>query len=297
MAAPTLDALLVKQSGLVTPAQVRSTGLSAYRLRGQLARREWLPMYGGRVLRRPGPPPMAAVLDRAALLALGAGATLAGPSAARLHGIRVDWPRPVVRVRVGSRREPSGIDVVRGAVADEDVGLVDDVLVTERPLAVVDALVLLPEPRGRELLDRALQLRWLTFDELVRRTQLLVGRPGIVRLRRHVRAAAPGARSEAERLLVRLLRRSELRGWVCQHVVEGIGVLDVAFPELRVAVEVDGWAWHSAGDRFQHDRTRQNALVAQGWTVLRFTWADLRERPEHVLAVVTKAVNRLRVAT
>jgi very-short-patch-repair endonuclease len=40
-----------------------------------------------------------------------------------------------------------------------------------------------------------------------------------------------------------------------------------------VAVEIDGFAFHHAPDRFQRDRTRQNALVGLGWTVLRFTWA------------------------
>lgn len=287
-----LDELLAEQDGVVTPAQVRSTGISAYRLRGQLARGEWISMYGGRVLRRPSGVPSRSVEDRAALLALGAGAVLAGPSAVRNWGIPADWPRPVLRVPEARRREPAGIDVIRGPVPDEEVRLVGDVLVTGRALSVVDSLVLLSEPVGRVLLDRALQLRWLTFDELVRRTQLMVGRPGVTMLRRHVRVASAGARSEAERVLLRLLGRSSVRGWVCQHEVDGIGVLDVAFPELQVAVEVDGRAWHSAGDRFQHDRTRQNALVATGWTVLRFTWADLQDRPEHVLAVIEATLRR-----
>ncbi|MCW2529599.1 MAG: hypothetical protein JWM76_4459, partial [Pseudonocardiales bacterium] len=62
--------------------------------------------------------------------------------------------------------------------------------------------------------------------------------------------------------------------------------LDVAFPHLRLAIEIDGWAHHSDVDRFRGDRTRQNALVSLGWTVLRFTWADLTERPEYVLATI-----------
>lgn len=282
----SLEQLLRDQDGVVTPAQVRASGVSAYRLRGQLSRGEWQPLYAGRALRRPGADPTPAVLDRAALLALGDGAVLAGPSAARWLGVSVPWPRPVARVPGHSRREPAGVDVLRGDVDDEDVRVVDGMLMTDLALTVVDCLVLLPEKRGRELVDRALQLRWLSFEELVRRTQLQVGRRGVVRLRRHVRAAAPGARSEAERLLVRLLRRSSLRGWVCQLPVDGIGVLDVAFPAAKVAVEVDGRAWHSAADRFQHDRTRQNALVAAGWTVLRFTWADLTDRPGYVLSVI-----------
>ncbi len=77
---------------------------------------------------------------------------------------------------------------------------------------------------------------------------------------------------------------------VAGHVV---AVLDLAFPDRRLAIEIDGWAWHHNPERFQEDPRRQNALVAAGWTVLRFTWADLVERPEHVLATVVRILGRL----
>lgn len=56
---------------------------------------------------------------------------------------------------------------------------------------------------------------------------------------------------------------------------------------------MDGRAWHSAGDRFQRDRTRQNALVAAGYTVLRFTWFDVTERPEYVIRTVREMIGNL----
>ncbi len=66
--------------------------------------------------------------------------------------------------------------------------------------------------------------------------------------------------------------------------------IDVAFVVHRLAVEVDGWAWHSDVDRFAHDRRRQNALVLAGWTVLRFTWHDLKSRPEAVVAQIRAVI-------
>ena len=64
----------------------------------------------------------------------------------------------------------------------------------------------------------------------------------------------------------------------------------------RLVIEVDGWAFHTDPARFQRDRTRQNRLVAAGWTVLRFTWADLHHRPDKVIrevrAALTIAVSR-----
>lgn len=79
-----------------------------------------------------------------------------------------------------------------------------------------------------------------------------------------LRQAADGACSQAERVLHRLLRGAKLDGWVVNHLVMLSGVeywIDVAFLTRRLAIEVDGWAWHSDVDRFAHDRRRQNALV------------------------------------
>jgi very-short-patch-repair endonuclease len=53
-------------------------------------------------------------------------------------------------------------------------------------------------------------------------------------------------------------------------------------------IEVDGRAHHTTPDRFERDRERQNALVAAGWTVLRFTWRDLTTRPSAVVATVRR---------
>lgn len=51
-------------------------------------------------------------------------------------------------------------------------------------------------------------------------------------------------------------------------------------------------AHHTDVDRFQRDRSRQNTLVGLGWTVLRFTWADLVERPRYVIATIRRHVAR-----
>lgn len=53
---------------------------------------------------------------------------------------------------------------------------------------------------------------------------------------------------------------------------------------------MDGWAWHHDVERFQRDRQRQNAVVLAGWTVLRFTWRDLTQRPAEVISQIQAAV-------
>jgi very-short-patch-repair endonuclease len=102
--------------------------------------------------------------------------------------------------------------------------------------------------------------------------------PEMVRL---LEGVGDGARSAAERVVAVLLRRARIRGWVANHPTAGYCV-DVAFLEEMLAVEIDGMASHGGARAFQRDRTRRNALIAAGWTVLNFTWADLIERPTYV---------------
>ncbi|HKR51407.1 MAG TPA: DUF559 domain-containing protein [Pseudonocardiaceae bacterium] len=69
-------------------------------------------------------------------------------------------------------------------------------------------------------------------------------------------------------------------------------LIDLVFPALRVAIEVDGWAGHVTADRFVQDRRRQNAVVNLQWTVLRFTWHDLVGRPDGVLDEIRFALSQ-----
>ncbi len=47
--------------------------------------------------------------------------------------------------------------------------------------------------------------------------------------------------------------------------------IDLAYPDLRIAIELDGWAVHGTRGAFDHDRARGNELALAGWTLLRFT--------------------------
>jgi very-short-patch-repair endonuclease len=64
----------------------------------------------------------------------------------------------------------------------------------------------------------------------------------------------------------------------------------VAFPKAKLGIEVDGFAFHSSSEDFQHDRVRQNAIVLRGWQVLRFTWFDLTQNPDRVIALIRSAI-------
>ena len=87
---------------------------------------------------------------------------------------------------------------------------------------------------------------------------------------------------------MKLFAEHDIAGWVANHPVSGYEI-DFAFVGRKVAVEIDGMAHHRDAEAFQHDRTRRNTLIALGWTVLNFTWADLVERPGYVASQVRRA--------
>ena len=99
--------------------------------------------------------------------------------------------------------------------------------------------------------------------------------------------------SAAERLAHRILRAAGLTGWETNLPVflEGsLYFIDIAFPHIKLAIEIDGRRHQEDQDLFESDRWRQNALVANGWRVLRFTWTMLKEHPEIVVAAIVQAI-------
>lgn len=90
---------------------------------------------------------------------------------------------------------------------------------------------------------------------------------------------------------MRLLREAGITGWVRGHPF-GPFEIDLAFPATRLAIEVDGWAWHVDVERFGTDRRKGNAITGAGWTLLRFTWHDLTRRPTEVIREIRAALAR-----
>ncbi len=126
------------------------------------------------------------------------------------------------------------------------------------------------------------------------------GRGGVQRLRRVLVANAHREEitdSDLELLLLGLLAEAGLpepevhhRIWADGRVVVEV---DLAYPELRLAIEIDGRI-HLREDIWNRDLPRQNYLVLQGWTVLRFNADRLLDHPEHVVAEIRAAIFRAR---
>jgi very-short-patch-repair endonuclease len=291
------DELVAAQAGRFTRGQAIAAGFSSFRIARRIERGEWR-VVRGRVLAVVAAPPSSDARDWEAILSAGPGAVLAAFSAARNYGMDPPDARSCILVPRPRRLDvPTDVIVLRRSLGRDDLVIRDDVMLTGQECTVVDCAFLLDEQRAMPFLERALQRRWISFDDLTRRVQLASGRRDVQKVVRSIRALGSGARSDAERRLVSGLRRHGVRDWSCNVEVSDrdglIGLVDVAFPAIRLAVELDGRAWHIDRDRFQHDRTRQNRLVAAGWTVLRFTWEDVAHRLDQVIAEIRGAIARL----
>jgi hypothetical protein len=96
-----------------------------------------------------------------------------------------------------------------------------------------------------------------------------------------------------EPVMAKLLRDYGLPPAVFQHPVKHEGrrmKIDFAYPELKIAIEVDGYVTHRTIDELQDDDERQNLLVDLGWIVLRFTWRHVHNEPDYVAERIRRHV-------
>jgi very-short-patch-repair endonuclease len=92
-------------------------------------------------------------------------------------------------------------------------------------------------------------------------------------------------RSELERRFLRLCRRHHLPSPEV-NVAVGEYVVDFLWHDRSLVVETDGYRYHRGRAAFKHDYRRQARLIALGYDVLRFTWYQVVDDPEEVIAAL-----------
>ena len=239
----------------------------------------------------------------AAVLAAGPGAMGSHRSAGLAGELDGSRPRRTRDRRArGRRARLAGVRVHEST----DLGLVtprivDGIPVTPVARTLLDLGAVMTPQRVHLALDSARRRRLTDWDELL---DTLVaharrGRRGVGTLR----AILDGHHDEilatdsgAERLLVTLLVQHGLPRPEVQYTVTHAGGtfrLDIAYPAERVAIEYDG-AGHLRGDRWEADHGRQNLVVLDGWTVLRYTRRMYLREPERIVREVRAALERAR---
>jgi len=282
-----LDEYLRQQDGVLTHTQALRAGLSQDAINRRLRSGQWLRCSRG-VYFVDDRPFTDEARVRVGVWSYGHDAVASGLAAAWWHRLTRFAPEivEVTAPRNARLRRNAGTTLRRRDLDPKDIVERQRLRVTALPLTVVEAAA--RRGGGAKLMDSALQ-RHVELPQLWKAHLRNKGRHGSPAARRLLKAASDGARSQAERLLVKLLRDNGITGWKTNYPVGGYKV-DVGFPKQKVAIETDGWAFHSSQEDFQKDRERQNKIALLGWKVLRFTWLDLTEYPQRVIAEIRRAI-------
>lgn len=300
--APTLDVLARSQAGIVTRGQLLGAGWSSGRVDRSLASGRIVVVTRG-VYRVCGAPFTRRAAQHAALLAVGDGAVLARWTAAALHGFTDHRPGPIDVLAHHPKREPwhcRGLLRVRQTrcLPTQEQAEADGLPVTSGARTILDLAPSASSAQLAELVAGAVRVRACTLDDL----QRVLDRHPVARARGRVRAAlglladdGVAARSAAEVAALRALVRAGLpRPVMAFRVTDDLGdflaEVDLAYPQHRIGIEIDGFRWHHTPERKQADEERQNRLVLAGWTILRFSAAEVRARPETLTAAVARAL-------
>jgi very-short-patch-repair endonuclease len=149
------------------------------------------------------------------------------------------------------------------------------------------------DTHGGDAIDTLLRSRQAMLEDLHDALISCAGRRGNTNRRQMLIDSRTEPWSAAERRAHRLLHEEGIKGWTANYRVEISGYpywVDVAFPAVKLAVEIDGREFHEGAEVFERDRYRQNDLVIAGWRVLRFTVRMLQDRPAIVAATIREAL-------
>ena len=282
--------LAARQHGVVSRAQLLDAGLSANQVRVQVRASRLRPLHRGVYLlgSLAGRLEPARAREMAAVLACGPGAVLSHQSAARLLGMRPTEPRPeelhvMTASQIRSRR-PGIVHHRTLRLPKGDITTVDRVPTTNAARTMVDLATAVPPRVLEQMVATALRHQLVRARSLRKRLDRSPPSTGITLLRALVSEEAPAfTRSTAEEQLLKLIRASALPAPALNVRVAGYEV-DFFWRAERVAVEVDGFAYHRSRRSFEADRRRDSTLAARGIRTVRVTWRQLNDEPYGVVA-------------
>lgn len=231
-------------------------------------------------------------------------------SAALLHGFPLPFAVPsrlhVVRqsgLDERALRQPSRHRLVLPD-ADVTTGPVDaDASVTIRGVPTVG-----PELAALSTAARMTSGRWRTalFDAALWAGGSVEGLERLVDVWRHLGhrgellAALSHARVGAQTVLETFSRLALVNEGLPEPILQQefrdanglIGYVDMWWPDLGVIGEADGAVKYSTRDDLLREKVREDRLRALGWAVVRWTFENIRERPDQVAAAIRRAQRR-----
>lgn len=225
-----------------------------------------------------GTQPTAIMRAKAAWLRSRRTGVLAGFSAAALHGARyIDAALPANIIH-SNRRPARGIVVWADTLDGDEVCAIGEMRLTTPSRTAVDLARRCREDVAVAAIDALARAARLTVADVEAAVERHPGRRGLKRARVTLSLVDPGAESPGETRLRLLLVKAGFPRPVSQHPIYNeygvvIGVVDLAWPELKIAVEYEG-RYHMDPDQIRKDIARIEEMIEMGWLVIRVTSRD-----------------------
>ena len=185
---------------------------------------------------------------------------------------------------VGRGRRP-GLRIHRSTTLEDDTMILRGIPITNPLRTILDLATVLADRPLEHAVDLADQRRLIDFAELRRRSLPRSLQTVLARYSSTI------TRSVLEERFLALCDDHRLPQPVTNTIAEGREV-DFAWRDARLIVEVDGYRYHRSPSVFEDDRERDVTLGLAGWTVLRFTYAQVVRRPAWVAAAVADRLAR-----
>lgn len=295
-------ATIRRQHGVITRQQALDLGVTRKQIEVRIRRGEWRPVGRG-VYRHAAVPPtwrgdaMSACARFDAVASHRTAGVLHKVDALRLWGIEVSVDH--------RRRRPQmdGVTVHETTQWDRrDVVEIDGIPTTGLARTVLDIAAVVGPRQLNAVVDELIRTKRLTLQDLreVLDRHSRRGRTGCG----HLRALLDERVGEKtmplstwSRDVARLLVDQGLPEPVLEHrILSGagffLGQVDLAYPDAKLAIELDSVRWHLNRESFERDPARRNGLTVAGWTVLNFTWQQYREKPTLLCSLVGRALAR-----
>ena len=206
---------------------------------------------------------------------------LAGFSAAALHGARwIDADLPATIIDANRRRTP-GITVWADEIDDNEICVIEGMRVTTPARTALDLARRYPVDAGVVAIDALTRATRLRVRAIESAAHQYPGRRGLKRALMTLDLVDPGAESPPETRLRLLIVRAGIQRPQTQIPVYDqygalIGVVDMGWRELKIAVEYEGDHHRTSRRVFHKDIGRIDALIEQGWIVIRVTSVDTK---------------------
>lgn len=287
-----LWALVRRQHGAVSRAQLLAAGLSARAIKHRVRSGRLYPVHAGvYAVGRPGLTRVGELM--AAVLACGDGALLSHRSAAELWNIGPRARSIEITVAPNRRARPPGIRVHRRSIPASDTTLYRVVPVTNPARTLVDIAHRLPAAQTERAVNEADKLDLIDPEALRNEIEAMSGCAGVTALRQILdRSTFTLTRSELERAFNPIARGAGLALPQTGVWVNGYEV-DFYWPDLGLVVETDGLRYHRTAAQQTRALERDQSHYAADLTPLRFSHAQIVYRHEYVLTALTRARRRL----